>query len=300
MSVNILLRSLAIALATIVASRGAAVADHLIILNYPGTRLAVDDSIRSRDGVDTVSVGPGTHSLSLYLPAMEGVWMPPVLHRRFIPAEDETLQISPEGTTLLNVLTTPEEASVFLDGLYLDATPLSLTVVRGMDRTLRVEKEGYRSVTIDLERQAPGGSVLTLSLDPVQTETGREVPMAPGKESGRHLPGWVPYTAFSFFVVSTALGFHSRSRADELYDDYLASSSREQMDRLYDQSRTMDNRARIFWISGEIALGASIYLWAREFREHDARRTRYPLSLGLSRRSGGDVFLSVAYGAKVH
>jgi len=296
MKVSSMLKHVSLLFAAAMASGGAAGAETVVILDYPGAQLVIDDSGRSYGGVDTIMIDAGAHTLSLYLPAKNGRWMPPLIKRQFVSAELETLLINCEQALFLNINTTPEGASLFLNGRYLDSTPHSLTILRGVDKTVTVELEGYESETIGLGRETLERSFLEVPLKPAPATDGRKGSASPGEEIHGHIPRWVPYTALSYFVVSTALGFHSKSRADQLYEDYLGSSSRERMDSLYDQSRVMDNRARIYWITGQIALGASIYLFTREFRSHREERTRSALSFDMSRKNGGDFYLSLVYG----
>ena len=97
-------------------------------------------------------------------------------------------------------------------------------------------------------------------------------------------------------AASTAIGFYNKNRADKMFDEYLSTSSRDRMDNLFERAEVLDRRARIFWITGEIALGATIYLFIKKFRENNLDRPQPTLSFNLSPQVEGGLFFSVHYG----
>jgi len=68
------------------------------------------------------------------------------------------------------------------------------------------------------------------------------------------------------------------------------------MNHLFDRSKVLDNRARVFWITGQVALGAAIYLLVRNYRSRLMERPLPALNFGLSEENRGSVYLTLSFG----
>ncbi len=269
-----------------------------ILVDYPGIAIILDEKEISHEGPDSIRIDPGTHRITLYFPARENQWLPPIMSRPLELKENERLVISEESIRYLNITTTPTGAEIYLDDRLCGVTPLSMSLIP-TDRTIRLKKTGYRDSMIDLEMIRGRSSNLIRVLDPL-TQTGDEI--GTGLNAHRPVqpwPDWIPYITLSYFITSTSLGFYNKSRADDMYDEYLRTSSRQEMVRLFDRAETLDNRARIFWITGQVALGATIYLLIRNYRIRSLERPMPSLGLDLNGDRGGGIYLSFLFGKEV-
>jgi hypothetical protein len=267
----------------------------IIHIDYPGIAIFLDENEILHSGPDSIRITPGAHRITLYFPARESQWLPPILSRPFELKENERLVISEESIRYLNITTTPSGAEIHLDGRLSGVTPLSISLMP-TDRTIQLKKRGYRDSVVDLERIRGRSSNLIRVLDPL-TPTGDEIDarMDTG-ELDRPWPNWISYTTLGYFITSTALGFYNKSRADDMYDEYLRTSSRQEMNRLFDRANTLDNRARIFWITGQVALGTTIYLLIRNYRIRSVERPLPSLGFDLTGDRGGGVYLTFTFG----
>ncbi len=264
-----------------------------ILFDYPGAVLLLDDGSVTCREADTIMVEPGEYSLTLYLPPRDGQWLPSIISRHYALCENESVAIRPETIRYLAIRTVPDGAEMFLDGQFLGHTPIAVSVIHPLDTSIVLEKTGYRTGTLFLGDLAPGSPV-HLSLEPAGGRDTGEPIRAAEIEGGRSW-GWLPYITLSYFAASTAFGFYNKGRADDLYEEYLSTSSRDRMDDLFERAEVMDKRARLFWITGEVALGATIYLFVQKFRQDRGDRPQPALNVGLSPRGERGFFLSLEY-----
>jgi len=291
-SIGILVSLIAFAYGQGIASGGA-----FVIIDYPGIVVILDEEEIPLDDADSILVEPGIHRITLYFPPRESRWLPPVMSRPFDLKEDERLVIREDSIRHLTLATTPAGAEIHLDDRLSGVTPLSLSLIQ-TDRTIRLAMEGYRDAVIDLEQIRDRRSSLIRALEPLEPtavgiDTGLNV-----RQPGRPWPNWIPYATLTYFVTSTALGFYDKSRADDTYDDYRRTSSRDEMDRLFDRAETLDNRARIFWVTGQVALSATIYLLVRNYRIRSVERPLPSLGFDMNGDHGGTVYLSFTFGGE--
>jgi hypothetical protein len=270
--------------------------DATILFDYPDAVLTLDNQGFEYSEPDSISTPPGNQIISLYLPPRENQWLPPIVKRPFQLAGNDTLIINPENVFYLHVTTSPEGAIASLRGYPVGKTPIALSILRHQDKTLRLEKDGYRSVEINLKELTKHSNRLTMSLDPSQSrEMSPSLPVRIEEVNG-HVSGWLPFVTLSYFVTSTSFGFYYKGRADDFYEEYLRTSSLERMNQLFDRSEVLDNRARIFWITGQVALGATIYLFVRNYRSRLIARPLPALNFGLTEESRGNIYLTMSFG----
>jgi hypothetical protein len=257
----------------------------VIRLDYPGAVLIIDNETKGVNDSATLTVQAGLHYMTLLPPDRDGRWLPPVQSCPFVLAEDESLVIRQGDVRPLQVTTVPEASEIFLNGHPAGRSPLALSIIRGIDSTLSVAKIGYRRLTFRLDDPRLQVPLLNLSLEPAGSNLTPEV-AATGKDQRPGVsPGWLPYATLSYFIGATALGFYTKERADDLFDDYRHTSSRDDMNRLFNGAERMDNRARILWVSGQVALGATIFLFFRNLRGDQGKRPPPALKLGRSGES---------------
>jgi len=272
---------------------GHAESNATILLNYPDAVLTLDDRGFSYLGVDSISTEPGIHYLSLYFPPRDNQWLPPIVSRPYRLEENDTMIVNRQSVRYLHVSTNPEDATVFLGDHPVGKTPLALSILEHLDTTMGLEKEGYQTLEIDLKEITGRSIQMILSLEASQTRGKYPPSPATIEESDGGVPGWIPFATLSYFITSTALGFYNKARADDVYEDYLRTSSVERMNHEFDRVKVLDNRARVFWVTGQVALGATIYLFVKNFRSHSTERPLPALSLGLSPQNGGRVYVAL-------
>jgi hypothetical protein len=265
-------------------------AEAVIRLDYPGARLILDGQGAARADTATVAVPAGEHRLTLYLPPRNGRWLSPILSRPIVLAEGEEVVIDPAGVLSIAVGTEPDGAAIRVGGTIAGVTPALVSLLRREASTVVVEKEGYRTATVPIpEAESPATVPVHLRLERIG-DAG-----APIGARSRHGPGWLPWATLSAFAVSTAVGFYSKGRADDLYEEYLRTASAARRDDLFDRADTWDDRARVLWIGGQVALGTSVWLLLCRLRDGESERPEPALSLSVDREGAGGPALRIAY-----
>jgi len=263
-----------------------------IHLDYPDALLILDEGEETCRGKASVSMEAGRHTLTLYPPARDAQWLPPVIARPFELADGESLVIRPEGVHYLYISSIPSGAKIRLNASVAGNSPLALSIVTATDSTITLEQEGFVSRTLSLSEALSQGPHIVVVMDPV---AGREVsPLESGvrDNSAFGLPGWFPGATLAYFIASTAVGFHYKARADELYEDYLSTSSIDRMNNLFERAEAMDDRARLFWVTGQAALGTTIYFFIQNYRSRKEERPVPAIQINLSPREGGSIAIS--------
>lgn len=254
-------------------ARTADAAENLVlrlVVHQPGVvRLngdhLLDFSVRSGRAPDpwrrfvmqTVAVAPGKHTLSL---------RPDDPH--FVPPYEEVTVEGAAGDTVGVVLgrplltTSPPGARVLVNGKPEGNTPLYVNPADLLKTGVQFELEGYVSQAV------PGDSVLALAAEggayrlelfPANVEAST-IPLGEPRSYWANNRTLLIGGSLALLTAGIYTGLRYKERADEIYNEYERTGSRERQDELFHKAERFDRLSLLGWGVGELAFLATFFL----------------------------------------
>ncbi len=206
--------------------------------------------------VDSVTVGP--HILELGASAGESLWLQP--YRVAVTVRGgaiDTLTIP--SLTPISIVTTPVAARIRIDGLDLGSTPTALLLPRVGQTLLEfLTPDGASErVLVEPQRLVDGRLEVSLSvaLPSTSTESRARLSNAPSR--------WRVAAPLAALAAGTA-GILANRAGNRAFEDYEATSDRGLMRSRFDRARRFDRAASGCWITAEVLVAASAWLWLRD------------------------------------
>gem|GEM_PF-4108635 len=233
---------------------------YMNLLAEGGVVIVDGDTLNPAASPLTLEAGP--HRLT-YLPVQRGrLWKSPLFSVNMYIEHGETLSVNLDGTIDVRVVSSPPGCDVFRGPVRIGRTPLFMSTLEEYPDTLTLMKDYHITTRISLERLSEGETYhVTLLRD--GTTAGR---LNDTIKSGTSLRStFLKYGTLAASITTMSLGFWYKNKADDYYEEYLSRGDPEALDRLYRQSIQYDDRARTYWIAGEVTVLLTSYFFLKDF-----------------------------------
>jgi hypothetical protein len=216
-----------------------------------------------------VLLGPldeGTHHLT-YLPIQdERLWEMPLLSLSLNLVEGETLSVDVGKLAPVWIKSEPTRCDIYRGGVWIGRTPIVLSTLRDHPDTLTLTKNGYLTTRICPETPAEKENDFNTCVVKLIPDNANGYPAYSSNEGDKNKKeALIKYGSLAASITAMSLGFWYKSRADSYYEDYLSHGDPETVEQLYRKSVELDDRARIFWIAGEVGAIFTSYLFLKDF-----------------------------------
>ncbi len=237
---------------------------YLELTGADGTVIIEGDTTKA--GRLTGPMDPGVYHLN-YLPIQHGAaWETPLLSFALHLTGDETLHVELDRMSTVRLETQPAGGEVYRDDTWIGRTPLYLATLAGYPDTLTIKKAGYLTTGISLTQFSgieQERNTYHVKLLPIESTgyQGSSTASIGGGGTGTY----IKYMTLAATITTMSLGFWYKSRADSYYEDYLTRGDPDEIEKLYNRSIELDDRARVFWIAGEVGALLTSYLFVKEY-----------------------------------
>lgn len=206
--------------------------------------------------VDSVEVG--FHILEVGASAAESLWLQP--YRVAVTVRAGAIDtVTVPSLTAISIVTTPVAAHIRIDGLDLGSTPTALLLPRDGPTLLEFLTPHGASERVLVEPQRLAGGRLEVFL-PI--DVPGESTQAPARLSAARAR-WRVAAPLAALAAGTA-GILANRAGNRAFEEYEATSDRDLMRSRFDRARRYDRAASGCWITAELLVAASAWLWLRD------------------------------------
>ncbi|MEX2116408.1 MAG: PEGA domain-containing protein [Bacteroidota bacterium] len=223
---------------------------HLTIISDPaGAEVILDSSLVGQTPIHDLAVFPGLHQLSVASPSFRD-WNAIFRNEMIQIGSGETMSLSYEFGTTLNLVTMPSGVNVLYDGRLIGTTPLFYRSSVPLSNMLVLRKDGFR-----IQEVHPGSirGIVTMSVVDASVAES-EMAIAPSIE--KSLPRWAEYTSAAGIVVSGVAAAYFKHRANAHFNTYRLSGSAAALD----DTRRFDGYSAVSLVVTQISFGVLAYL----------------------------------------
>ncbi len=224
-----------------------------VLTDPPGADLFVDSMFVGKSPLHGVAVEPGSHYIKAFYPSVFS-WNASGTVGTLEVAEAGNYEIHLVLGKVLNVQTDPSGDTVLYDGKFLGVTPLYLRGISSVTGDLIIQKSGYDSLTVPLDKIKEG--FLRLQLRPAN---GPGASLSPGDLRGPDyaaMDHWPTYVSGLTMIVSGVTSAYFKDQANKEFDRYLALNDPSSLST----TNRLDRKAAISLVICQISFVVLSYL----------------------------------------
>lgn len=216
--------------------------------NLPGSVLMADTTILGPVSSGPFTVAAGQHHLKL-LPPPEKNWSVTPLQRTVTASQGDTLRLALLFPHYYRVESVPADAEVYHlsgdDRMLLGQTPLLYSRKAPLEGRLLISAQEYLPERVEAGRAVWNARMVYL--EPVENISRANIAWEPPEARNY----WIDVAAATVAVAATAVSIHYKFKADDAYEEYLATGNPE----LRPTFERYDRRALVALGVGQVGLG---------------------------------------------
>lgn len=233
---------------------------YLHVISDPrGGYVIVDGTLVGRTPLEPFVVAAGGHDVWVRSNPPDAFEPKPRGVRRVTVAAGDTAVVAEELGYLHRITSLPDGASVRLGSKTIGRTPLEFRWHRGDPTNALLTREDYRNQRVSFDPvRLEGDTHVVLVAD------GSGEPPAPvvTRDDGLGL-NWKALGFLAVGAASAGVALALKDRADEAYDDYLASAQPGVMQDRLDEANRYDRYSSAAWLAAEAGIAVGVWFLIR-------------------------------------
>lgn len=203
------------------------------------------------------AIKAGNHQLEA-IPKHVTEWNKPYWRQNFKIAANDTLYFHIDPIRQLYINSQPFDAQVIYQNQPIGKTPLFFTVTDSTTGLLVLRKAGYLDYIIKLNKLKTSFVDAQLSEDKeIQEAKLQFTSIIKNRQKRKKI---LTYSMLGLTVASGISAIYLKKQADDRYDDYLAATHPADMNRLYDETKQLDNYTAVSYGVFQVSFITSLYL----------------------------------------
>jgi hypothetical protein len=227
---------------------------HLVIhTRHSGLEVVVDGMFFGRTPLPPLSLPAGNHQILVSHPR-RGSWMAQDWWQDIRIFEQDTLKLDVVFKMSYTIRSEPYGADVLVEGRKVGETPMYYQLNDDRIEQITITKKGFDDSTLVIGDA--GKSSYDIDLAPSSKPS--DIPGLAGVASEtvqttRRNPT-ILYAGATAALVTGALAFYLKKRANDNYDKYLKTGDSEQFSQYYDDANRYDNYFRLSFVGFQVSL----------------------------------------------
>lgn len=216
----------------------------------------LDDQYIGYTPIKNFSITVGTHKLMAKIHNAP-TWQTHIWEKEFRIAANDTLKFSITPHRQLYINSVPFGAKILLKSDTLGTTPAFIALPDSTKGFLVLRKKGFLDYIIKLQNKETNFFDIPLQLN--QSSEEERIQFSIKMKHKQRRRKFLTYSMLGLSALSGLSTIYLRQEADERYEKYLNSGHPTEMDKLYDQTRQLDQFAAITYGVFQVSFVTSFY-----------------------------------------